>query len=165
MTTKAIEAGARAAARIQGDDFDKIPRDKPHWTAERGHFNGRFRDINEPFQSGYLEISEAAIEAAIASGELVPASAVAAINRDELVKLIWDLSSVNLTPEVAKRQANRIADGVLRALEPASGEFVLVPAIERLREIAYRDEAKSVTVRADDLRAMLTAATSNGSGK
>lgn len=31
-------------------------------------------------------------------------------------------------------------------------------AMGRLREIAYRDEAKSVTVRADDLRAVLEAA-------
>jgi hypothetical protein len=30
-------------------------------------------------------------------------------------------------------------------------------AVERLREIAYRDEAKAVYVRADDLRAALTA--------
>lgn len=58
-----IERVARAIATRNGDDFDLIPRDKPHWTAERGEFGGRFRDVNAPHQCDYLDMAEAAIEA------------------------------------------------------------------------------------------------------
>ena len=66
FSERAVEAAAKAAAEINGDDFDKIPRHKSHWIEERGHFNGRWRDINEPFQSGYLEMAEACLTAALA---------------------------------------------------------------------------------------------------
>lgn len=38
---RAIKAGARAAARVNGDDYDAIPADKPEWIRESGHFGGR----------------------------------------------------------------------------------------------------------------------------
>lgn len=58
-----VEKVARAIAQENGDNFDNIPAHKPHWTRERGQFGGRYRDINEPFQSCYLSMAEAAIKA------------------------------------------------------------------------------------------------------
>jgi hypothetical protein len=43
------------------------------------------------------------------------------------------------------------------AFEAAYGKSALCPIRDRLKEIAYRDTAVSVTVRADDLRALLAA--------
>jgi hypothetical protein len=58
-----VERVAMAIAKENGDDFDAIPKDKPDWTAQRGIFAGRSRDINEPFQCDYLGQARAAIEA------------------------------------------------------------------------------------------------------
>jgi len=62
MTTdNMIERIARAIAEANGDDFDDIPRDKGDWTRKRGEFGGRFRDVNEPYQSDYLNMAELAL--------------------------------------------------------------------------------------------------------
>jgi hypothetical protein len=60
---KMIEKVARAIALRNGDQYDAIARDKPHWVEERGQFGGRFRDVNEPYQVDYLDMAEAALEA------------------------------------------------------------------------------------------------------
>lgn len=46
-------------------------------------------------------------------------------------------------------------DAILVSLQSTPDKAGVSDAVDRLREIAYRDEAKSVTVRADDLRAAL----------
>lgn len=62
MTTETMrEAVARAIARGLGDEFSNAFRNKERWTAKRGMSGGRFRDINEPFQSDYLDAADAAI--------------------------------------------------------------------------------------------------------
>lgn len=61
--TEMVERVARAIAKRHGDEFDAIAEDKPDWTANRGNFGGRFRDVNEPYKSDYLDMAEAAIEA------------------------------------------------------------------------------------------------------
>lgn len=66
FSQRAVEAAAMAAAQVRGDDFDNIPKDKSEWTEQRGHFGGRFRDVNEPFQPEYVEMAEACLTAALA---------------------------------------------------------------------------------------------------
>lgn len=59
-----VERVARAIARANGDEFANAFKDKPRWTAKRGMSGGRYRDINEPFQSDYLDMALAAIKEA-----------------------------------------------------------------------------------------------------
>jgi len=61
MTETMREAVARAIARGLGDEFSNAFRNKERWTAKRGMSGGRFRDINEPYQSDYLDAADAAI--------------------------------------------------------------------------------------------------------
>lgn len=58
-----IERVARAIALRNGDDYDAVPLHKSDWTRQGGMFGGRFRDVNEPFQSDYDDMARAAIEA------------------------------------------------------------------------------------------------------
>lgn len=58
-----LERVARAIAEENGDTFDDLPIAKWHWTEWRGQFGGRFRDVNEPFQSSYIAMANAAITA------------------------------------------------------------------------------------------------------
>ncbi|MEQ9634588.1 MAG: hypothetical protein RLW68_00740 [Devosia marina] len=58
-----VEKIARAIAGRNGDDYDKIPKHKSDWTANGGMFGGRFRDVNEPYQTDYDEMARAALEA------------------------------------------------------------------------------------------------------
>lgn len=57
-----IERVARAIAAENSDDFDKIPDNKSEWTKAHGEFNGRFRDVNEPFKGDYIEMAIAAVK-------------------------------------------------------------------------------------------------------
>jgi hypothetical protein len=162
-----------------------------------------------------------ALEAAIASGELVPASAVAEMKSDldALASEYAEISRIvgrqgneehSLSDHVRAIIASAVAaerelcakvaddytpakfDGTLaahvtgtkiaaaiRALEPASGEFVLVPREPTQEMIEAGDDLVPVArgtetytmargrkgYPEDIYRAMLTAATSNGSGK
>ena len=58
-----IQTVARAIAKTRGDDFDRVPVNKSDWTRGQGNFQGRFRDVNEPFQCDYVEMATAAITA------------------------------------------------------------------------------------------------------
>lgn len=58
-----VDRVARAIARANGDEFANAFKSKDRWTAKRGMSGGRFRDVNEPFQSDYLEMARAAIAA------------------------------------------------------------------------------------------------------
>ena len=58
-----VERVARAIAERNGDNYDEIPKHKPDWTQSGGMFAGRFRDVNEPYQTDYEDMAEAAIEA------------------------------------------------------------------------------------------------------
>jgi hypothetical protein len=113
-----------------------------------------------------------ALEAAIASGELVPASAVAA-ERERCAKVAEDYDGDGLRGSGYEdqlgdaRQTQREIAAAIRALEPASGEYVLVPkepteAMLWAGGTALHDQQED---SAGIYRAMLTAATSNGSGK
>jgi len=55
------EAVARIIASAMGDNFADAFKNKPRWIAKRGMSGGRFRDINEPFQSDYLDAADAVI--------------------------------------------------------------------------------------------------------
>lgn len=55
-----IEALARVIASAMGDNYADAFKNKERWIAKRGMSGGRFRDINEPFQSDYLAAAEAA---------------------------------------------------------------------------------------------------------
>lgn len=59
-----IEAAARAICAKANDNWDDIPESKQDWTNKRGQFNGRFRDVNEPYRLDYLAMVTAAIDAA-----------------------------------------------------------------------------------------------------
>lgn len=58
-----VEKIARAIARENGDEFADAFKNKDRWVAKRGMSGGRFRDVNEPFQSDYLDMAKAAISA------------------------------------------------------------------------------------------------------
>lgn len=78
ITEEMVEAGARAAAAENGDDFDALPKSKADWTANHGQFGGRFRDVNEPRQGDYLDMARACLTAALAETHVaVPTSAIA----------------------------------------------------------------------------------------
>lgn len=55
-----IEAMARDIAKANGDNFADAFKNKTRWIAKRGVSAGRFRDVNEPFQSDYLDMARAA---------------------------------------------------------------------------------------------------------
>lgn len=59
-----LEKAARALAEAMGDDFDHAHLHKSEWNATRGMKGGRFRDINEPFQSYYVDGASAVLMAA-----------------------------------------------------------------------------------------------------
>lgn len=58
--TKLVEL-ARAIADGLGDNFDHAFANKSEWNAARGEKGGRYRDINEPRQDGYLDAARAVI--------------------------------------------------------------------------------------------------------
>ena len=58
-----VEQVARAIAEKNGDDYDKIPQNKKEWVVRQGMFQGRFRDVNEPYQVDYYDMAEGAIKA------------------------------------------------------------------------------------------------------
>ena len=66
-----VERVARAIAEAQGDNFADAFKNKQRWVAKRGMSGGRFRDINEPFQSDYVEAAKAAIRAMLDGQEPV----------------------------------------------------------------------------------------------
>ena len=66
MTDEQNERAARVAkviAKAMGDNFADAFKNKQRWTAKHGMSGGRFRNINEPFQSDYLAAAEAATAA------------------------------------------------------------------------------------------------------
>ena len=54
---------AKAIASAMGDNFTDAFKNKERWVAKRGQSGGRYRDINEPFQSDYLDAADAAFGA------------------------------------------------------------------------------------------------------
>jgi hypothetical protein len=54
---------AKAIARANGDEFANAFVNKTQWIAKRGMSGGRYRDINEPYQSDYLDMAAAALTA------------------------------------------------------------------------------------------------------
>lgn len=58
-----VEIMARAIALSFGDDYGSIPADKREWTARRGDFEGRFRDVNEAYRCDYDDMAIAALKA------------------------------------------------------------------------------------------------------
>ena len=58
-----VEVVARSISAAHGDCFDSAFNNKREWAANRGEKGGRFRDINEPMQSDYLDMATAAIAA------------------------------------------------------------------------------------------------------
>lgn len=60
-----VERVARVIAEAQGDNFADAFKNKERWVAKRGMSGGRFRDVNEPFQSDYIEAAKAAIRAVL----------------------------------------------------------------------------------------------------
>lgn len=57
----ARDAVARIIASALGDNFADAFKNKNRWIAKRGMSGGRFREINEPFQSDYLDAADAVI--------------------------------------------------------------------------------------------------------
>lgn len=60
--TDMIEQVARAIAEANGDNFSNAFKNKSRWIAKRGMSGGRFRDVNEPFQSDYMDMAIAALK-------------------------------------------------------------------------------------------------------
>lgn len=58
-----IERVAREIAKANGDEFANAFKNKSRWIARRGMSGGRFRDVNEPFQSDYIDMACAALAA------------------------------------------------------------------------------------------------------
>lgn len=63
-----VRLGARAVAASNGDDYDLIPASKAQWVSHSGIFNGRARDVNEPYQSDYDDMAEAILDAIDSAG-------------------------------------------------------------------------------------------------
>ena len=55
------ETLARIIASAMGDNYADAFKNKQRWIAKRGESGGRFRDVNEPYQSDYLDGADAAI--------------------------------------------------------------------------------------------------------
>ncbi len=66
LTVDERQAIAYELAKQRGDTFGCVPRDKRHWIEGHGIFQGRPRDINEPYQSDYLEMADVAYTALMA---------------------------------------------------------------------------------------------------
>jgi len=58
-----VERVARAIADANGDDFDSALPNMSEGILTRGMRGGQYRDVNEPFQSDYLEMARAALQA------------------------------------------------------------------------------------------------------
>lgn len=56
---------AKIIANAMGDNFADAFANKTRWIAKRGMSGGRFRDVNEPFQSDYLAAADAAFAAVL----------------------------------------------------------------------------------------------------
>lgn len=54
---------AKTIANAMGDNYADAFKSKDRWVAKRGMSGGRFRDVNEPFQSDYLDAADAALAA------------------------------------------------------------------------------------------------------
>jgi hypothetical protein len=93
-----IERVARAIAEASGDRFEDVPLAKWHWTEKRGEFGGRFRDVNEPYQSDYIYKARAAIEA---MREPTPAM-LALVNDDDICfyQELHDLADESTVKEI-----------------------------------------------------------------
>lgn len=63
MSDELLERAARALADAMGDNYDHAFTSKSEWNAARGEKGGRYRDINEPRQSDYLDGARAVIQA------------------------------------------------------------------------------------------------------
>lgn len=66
-----IEKLARVIATNLGFPFDHALADKKEWTDLQGRKGGRFHDINEPFQSDYLDAAKAILSALTEQGFVV----------------------------------------------------------------------------------------------
>jgi hypothetical protein len=62
------EALAKIIASAMGDNYADAFKNKERWIAKRGQSGGRFRDVNEPYQSDYLDAADAAIAFLAATG-------------------------------------------------------------------------------------------------
>ena len=96
MTDEQNERAARVAkviAKAMGDNFADAFKNKQRWTAKHGMSGGRFRDINEPFQSDYLAAAEAATAVIAREFEALEAenAALKAIQADEgeMLTIAW----------------------------------------------------------------------------
>lgn len=58
-----LERVAMAIAKANGDAWEDTPIAKWHWIDQRGMFGGHPRDINQPMQSDYLAMADAALTA------------------------------------------------------------------------------------------------------
>mgnify|MGYP004528143805 CR=1 FL=1 len=58
-----VEKVARAIAEQNGDDYEQVPLHKSDWVQKGGLFNGRFRDVSEPYRTDYEDMAEAALKA------------------------------------------------------------------------------------------------------
>jgi hypothetical protein len=99
-----VERVARAMAKQNGDDYDHVPLDKADWTAQRGMFGGRFRDLNELMQVDYDEMARAAIEALMEPcDEMIQAG----VSEDQTDEVYRDVRSVYtaMIQEALKEQA------------------------------------------------------------
>ncbi len=54
MTDEQVAEVARIIANALGDNFADAFKNKARWIAKRGMSGGRFRDVNEPYQSDYI---------------------------------------------------------------------------------------------------------------
>ena len=61
LTIEAIGRAARLLAELDGINFEAAPKNKQEWTRKGGMFGGRFRDVNEPMQTDFLEAAEAVL--------------------------------------------------------------------------------------------------------
>lgn len=78
---KLVEAVARAIGEVAGFPFDDAFEHKAAWVRAHGEKGGRFHDINEPFQSEFLEYAQAALEAIEQAGfRIVPVEPTASAN-------------------------------------------------------------------------------------
>lgn len=59
----AVERVARIIAAELGDDYDHAFANKTDWIDARGQAGGRFRDVNEPYRSDYLDAARATFAA------------------------------------------------------------------------------------------------------
>jgi hypothetical protein len=120
-----IEAVARAIARANGDEFADAFTNKTRWNAKRGMSGGRYRDINEPFQSDYLNMASAAIAALPAPS---PASdvverlveAARAIHRSLLGKPVGGGDGETFTMEFPSATQMNELNAALKAIEDHS---------------------------------------------